>query len=170
MKKLGEGRTILTLLLLGFALYFVVAALAYGRNSRIFPMAIGIPTLILIALTLAAVWKPRLLRGAEVSFGALSSGILSVSQETEEGGVPTIRVVRMLGWLTFALVSIALVGFSMAVPVYILLFGWIEGRAGWRPCILTALVSWAFIVGYFDLFMKFKMFKGVLFGDQLPFL
>ncbi len=81
-----------------------------------------------------------------------------------------MRVVRTLGWLFFALASIALVGFSVAIPIYILLFGRIEGRARWHPCILTALVSWAFIVGYFDLFMKFKMFRGVLFGDQLPLL
>jgi hypothetical protein len=170
VKKLGEGRTILILLLLGFALYFVVTALGYGRNSRIFPMAIGIPTVILLALAFIGVWKPGLLRGAEVDFGAPSGGALSEPEEAEEGDVPAMRVVRMLGWLFFALASIALVGFSVAVPIYILLFGRIEGRARWRACTLTALVSWAFIVGYFDLFMKFKMFRGVLFGDQLPLL
>jgi hypothetical protein len=170
VRKAGEGRTILTLLLLGFALYFVVTALGYGRNSRIFPMAIGIPTLILMALALAAVWKPGLLRGAEVNLGAPSSVALAVSEEAEEGSVPAMRVVRMLGWLVFALASIALVGFSVAVPIYVLLFGRLEGRAGWRASVLAALVSWAFIVGYFDLFMKFKMFRGVLFGDQLPLL
>ena len=170
MKKLGEGRTILTLLLLGFALYFVASALGYGRNSRIFPMAIGVPTVILLALALAAVWKPGLLRGAEVNFGVPSSGALAESEDAVEGSVPVMRVVRTLGWLLFALASIALVGFSVAVPVYILLFGWIEGRARWRACVITALVTWAFIVGYFDLFMQFKMFRGVLFGAALPLL
>jgi len=170
VKKLGEGRTILTLLLLGFALYFVVAAFGYGRNSRIFPMAIGIPTLILMALALVTVWKPGLFRGAEVDFGVPSSGALSELEEPEGSSVPAMRVLRMLGWLLFALASIALAGFSVAVPIYVLLFGRIEGRASWRVCILTALISWIFIVGYFDLFMKFKMFRGVLFGDQLPLL
>ncbi len=67
-------REFLKLLLLGFALYFVVTALGYGRNSRIFPMAIGIPTVILLALAFIGVWKPGLLRGAEVDFGAPSGG------------------------------------------------------------------------------------------------
>ena len=44
MSKLGEGRTILVILLVGLALYFTVAAFGYGPRSRLFPIAIGIPT------------------------------------------------------------------------------------------------------------------------------
>lgn len=170
MSKLGEGRTILAILLLGFALYFVVAALDYGKNSRLFPVAIGVPTAILTALTLAALWRPGLLRRAEVNFGAPAAEALSAGPD--EGWEPTsaTRVLRILGWLFLALVGVGLVGFSVAVPIYILLFSRLEGRASWRASLLTALITGAFIVGYFDLFMQFKMFRGVLFGDILPAL
>jgi len=166
VSKLREGRTILLILVLGFALYFVGAALGYGRNSRIFPLAIGIPTVILAALALAGVWKPGLLLGVEVQFAGSSTGTL----ETPPEGDPPLSVLRVVGWLLLAAAGIAVLGFSVTVPVYVLLFARIEGRASWVLCILIAVASWAFIVGYFDFFMKFRMFRGVLFGDALPLL
>jgi hypothetical protein len=50
----------------------------------------------------------------------------------------------------------------------VLVFARCEGRANWLPAILVALFTWAFVVGYFELFMQFGMFRGVLFGDMLP--
>ena len=168
MSRLREGRTILTMLLLVFALYFLILGMGYGRNSRIFPLAVGIPTVILMALTLAAVWRPDLLRGADVHLAGLSTG--AGEEEIEENDHPPGRVLRMVGWLVLAGVGIALVGFRVTVPIYILLFSRIEGRAGWVSAILLALLCWAFIVGYFDLFMRLEMFKGILFGAALPVL
>ena len=171
MNRLREGRTILTLLLFGFALYFVVAGWTYGRNSRIFPLAIGIPTVILMALMLADVWRPGLLRGADVHLAGLSSSTLDPGEEEiEKDSHPPGTVLRMLGWLLLAGVGIALIGFHVAVPVYILLFGRLEGRSSWVSAVLLALLCWAFIIGYFDLFMRFGMFRGILFGAELPVL
>lgn len=171
MSKLREGRTIFMVLLVALALYFVIAALGYGRNSRIFPLAIGIPTAVLTALALAGVWKPALLLGADVQFAGSSSGTPdSPPEESEEAGDPPLAVLRIVGWLLLAMAGIAIFGFSVTVPIYVLLFGRLEGRASWVLCILSAVASWAFIVGYFDLFMKFRMFRGVLFGDNLPVL
>ena len=174
MSRLREGRTILTILLLVFALYFLILGMGYGRNSRIFPLAVGIPTVILMALTLWAVWRPDLLRGADVHLAGLSTGAgeeeIEEVEEIEENRYAPGRVLRMVGWLLLAGVGIALVGFRVTVPVYILLFSRIEGRAGWVSAVLLALLCWAFIVGYFDLFMRLEMFKGILFGAALPVL
>jgi len=62
MGRMLEGRTILTILMLAFELYVVAVGFGYGPNSRIFPMGIGIPTLILTIVALVAVWRPGLLR------------------------------------------------------------------------------------------------------------
>ena len=167
MSRLSEGRTVLLIFLLALTLYFFVTALDYGRNSRIFPLAIGIPTAILGALSLCAVWKPGLLARADVHFGV--SRTVEGPELAAAGDAPT-RVLGMLGWLLLPIVGIGLVGFSATTPIYILLFGRLGGRVGWKACLLAAVVSWVFIVGYFDLFMKFRMFRGVLFGDTLPLL
>ena len=51
MKKLLEGAMILNLFMLVFTLYCVILALGYGRNSRMFPLAIGRPTAVLLPLS-----------------------------------------------------------------------------------------------------------------------
>lgn len=167
MKKLLESCTILTLLLLAFELYVVVLGSTYGSNSRIFPLGIGIPTLVLTALVLLSVWRPEILRSAEVHLSS-SSSETPVPDGEEAGSEPAMRVLRMVIWLVLICLGIAFLGFRVAVLVYIVLFGRFEGRASWLACMLVGFFSWAFVVGYFELFMKFSMFKGVLFGDLLP--
>lgn len=169
MSKLREGRTIVTFFLLGLALYFLIEGLGYGRNSRIFPLAVGIPTVILTALTLIAVWRPSAIKWADVHLGASSAGAEGKDPEgKEETNYPSAYALRMIGWLILGAVGIGFFGFRVAVPIYIALFGRLEGRASWLPSILVGVLCWAFIIGYFELFMKFSMFKGVLFGDLLP--
>ena len=167
MKKLLEGATILNLVMLVFTLYCVLLALGYGRNSRMFPLAIGIPTAVLLALSIVAVWKPSILRGADVHLGDSSANEPIVDEIREAKHAPS-HVATMIGWLILAAVGIGLIGFRFAVPLFVLLFARFEGRANWLSAILVAIITWAFVVGYFELFMKFGMFRGVLFGDMLP--
>jgi len=167
MKKLLEGATILNLLMLVFALYCVILALGYGRNSRMFPLAIGIPTAVLLALSIVAVWKPSILRGADVHLGDSSANEPNVDEIREAKHAPS-HVAAMIGWLILAAVGIGLIGFRFAVPLFVLLFARFEGRANWLSAILVALITWAFVVGYFELFMKFGMFRGLFFGEMLP--
>ncbi|MBI1997105.1 MAG: tripartite tricarboxylate transporter TctB family protein [Deltaproteobacteria bacterium] len=167
MKKLLEGATILNLVMLVFTLYCVILALGYGRNSRMFPLAIGIPTAVLVALSILAVWKPSILRGADVHLGDSSANEPNIDEIREAKYAPS-HVAALIGWLILAAVAILLIGFRFAVPLFVLLFARFEGRANWLPAILVALFTWAFVVGYFELFMKFGMFRGVVFGDILP--
>jgi hypothetical protein len=167
MKKLLEGATILNLVMLVFTLYCVILALGYGRNSRMFPLAIGIPTAILLALSIVAVWKPAILRGADVHLADSSANEPNIDEIREAQHAPS-HVAAMIGWLILAAVAIGLIGFRFAVPLFVLLFARFEGWAKWLAAMLVALFTWAFVVGYFELFMKFGMFRGVLFGDMLP--
>lgn len=167
MKKLLEGTTILNLTMLGFTLYCVILAFGYGPNSRIFPLAIGTPTAVLLVVTILALWKPGVLKGADVHLGSSPSSEPSPEGVDDTTYAPA-HVAAMIGWLLFAALAIGLIGFRFGVPLFVLLFARFEGRANWLPTILVALVTWAFVVGYFDLFMNFSMFRGVLFGEMLP--
>jgi hypothetical protein len=167
VKKLLEGRTFLNLIMLGFALYCVARALGYGPNSRIFPLVIGIPTAVLLGLSTLAVWKPSLLRGTDVTLRSSSTAEPNMDEAENEKYAP-LHIAAMIGWLLFAAAAIGLVGFRVAVPLFIVLFGRLEGRVGWAAIICVALFTSAFTVGYFEMFMKFAMFRGIWFGDMLP--
>jgi hypothetical protein len=114
-----------------------------------------------------AVWKPSILRGADVTLGGSSTAEPDMDEGGDEKHTP-LHIAAMIGWLLFAAAAIGLVGFRFAVPLFIVLFGRLEGRAGWPAAICVALFTWTFIVGYFEMFMKFAMFRGILFGDMLP--
>jgi hypothetical protein len=146
-------------LLLGLALYFVFAGLGYGPNSRIFPVSIGIVTAVLIILDLASLWAPSLFFKAETPV-----------TEAQRVGYSGARLVTMVSWLLTSALGVGLVGFGITVPVFIVLFGRIEGRASWTTCVLIAAVFFVFVVGYFEFFMRIRMFRGILFGDLLPLL
>lgn len=169
MSKLLSGRAILTILLLGFSLYFVVVGYGYGPNSRIFPVGVGVPTAILMAIALVGIWKPNFVRWAEVQFGDDPSGTeRSVTEKRRRVGLPVLRLLRMLGWLLLANVAVALFGFQVALPLFIALFSRVEGHTRWGVCILVGVLSWTFMIGYFDLLMDSRLFRGILFGDLLP--
>lgn len=163
-----ESRSLVGIFLLFFILYFVISALGYGPKSRLFPLTIGIPTALLAALSLISIWRPNVLTWANVRFGGSSSPEDLPAPDGQEETPSAKSFLRMTAWLFFSALAIGLVGFRIAVPLYILLFSRFEGGAKWTASILVAAVTLAFILGYFDLFMQFSMFKGVLFGDQLP--
>ena len=170
MRKLSEGRIILLILLLGCALYFVFAGLGYGRNSRLFPVAVGTVTAVLILLDLASLWASGLVSRTGVGAGGSGRTEVPSLTEREEVGYSGARLMRMVGWLLGSALGVGLVGFALTVPVFIVSFGRVEGRASWVACLLTAVVFFIFIVGYFEFFMRIRMFRGVLFGDLLPLL
>lgn len=153
--------------MLGFALYCLVAGASYGHNSRIFPIAIGIPTVLLLMLCIIGVWNPAILKGADVHLGGAPVDEPNVDQ-VDQAKYEAAHVAAMIGWLIFAGVAIALIGFRFAVPLFVLLFGRFEGRANWLAAALVAFFTWVFIIGYFDMFMHFEMFRGIVFGDLLP--
>jgi hypothetical protein len=167
MKKLLEGATVLNVAMLGFALYCVILALGYGRNSRMFPLALGIPTAVLLALSIVALWKPSILRGADVHLGESSAGEPNIDELRQAKYAPS-HVAALIGWLVVAAMAIGLIGFRFAVPLFVLLFARFEGRTHWLPAILVTLFTSAFVIGYFELFMKFGMFRGIFFGEMLP--
>jgi hypothetical protein len=168
VKKLLEGRTMLTVFLLGLSLYFVVLGYGYGPNSRLFPVTIGVPTAILVGILLVSVWKPRLLRRADVDLGDAVLGTGSLGAEEGVTQAKASAVWRMIGWLLLANLGVGLVGFRFMVPLFVALFARLEGKAAWSVSVIVAALSWAFMVGYFDLLMDARMFRGILFGDLLP--
>lgn len=168
MKKLLEGRTVLTVFLLGLSLYFVVLGYGYGRNSRLFPVTIGVPTAFLVGILLVSVWKPRFLRRADVDLGdaVLETGGPAAGEQMAQAKASAVW--RMIGWLILANLGVALVGFRFTIPLFVALFARLEGKAAWSVCAVVAALSWAFMAGYFDLLMNARMFRGILFGDLLP--
>jgi hypothetical protein len=99
--------------------------------------------------------------------GESSAGEPNIDELRQAKYAPS-HVAALIGWLVVAAMAIGLIGFRFAVPLFVLLFARFEGRTHWLPAILVTLFTSAFVIGYFELFMKFGMFRGIFFGEMLP--
>jgi hypothetical protein len=134
-KGAAIGLSIVVLLVSGYAVF---AATAWPWKAALFPLAIGIPLFCLAATEL--LWA---------LFGAAPQ---SSPNEAELSTDPAARrrVLRTTGWMLGFLAAIALLGFPIAVPLFVFLYLKLEGREGWILSIaLTAAVAAAFH-GLFD--------------------
>jgi hypothetical protein len=114
-----------------------LAALDWPLKAKLFPMVIGIPLFFLAA--------------AEVAWILLSK---TPEEKTAQAEIsPAIARRRSLlgaGWILGLLASVVLLGFPIAVPLFVFLYLKLQGREGWVISIAIALGTWGLFYGLFD--------------------
>lgn len=113
----------------------------FGYRAGLFPWAIGFPVLALalVQLGLDIAGKTKFREVSESEFA-----------ENLPQDVQRRRTAVIIGWIFGFYIAIWLLGFSLAVPVMIILYLKIAGREKWPIAILLALIAWGFFYGLFD--------------------
>jgi putative tricarboxylic transport membrane protein len=128
-----------------------IAALDWPLKAKLFPMVIGIPLFCLAA--------------AEVAWILLSK---TPEEKTAEDGVPPEvarrRSLLAAGWILGLLASVVLLGFPVAVPLFVLLYLKLQGREGWGISIAITLGMWGLFYGLFDRLLHLPFPPGWLFS------
>jgi hypothetical protein len=121
--------------------YGVIAAWAWPWKASLFPVAIGIPVFCLAAIEALWVVLGRTERGETKDF--------HFSHDLPEREVLK-RTGMAAGWIFGFLATILLLGFPLAVPLFVFLYLKLQGQEGWIfSAVFTALV-WVFFYGLFD--------------------
>ena len=152
-----------TLLLLGFVLVIILMSFGYDRETRLMPLLIGIPTLLLIALQALLQFYPNLQHRFEIDiFSPAGSSKEKKRGQENKGGLlfPVFLVF-------FYFILLLFFGFLVATPVYLLVFFRLQGKLSWLKCISTAGIAWLLLYLVFSVGMKFILFEGLLFGGRL---
>jgi hypothetical protein len=125
----------------------------FGFRAGLFPWAIGIPVLALSLLQLV------LQLAGKAKLGGRETG--------PEVDLPTRvafrRSLEMIAWILAFYVVIWLLGFSYAFPVSTLLYLKSAGREKWPITLFLSFVSWAFVYGLFDHYLRIPFPEGKLF-------
>ena len=119
--------------------YGVFAASAWPWKAALFPLAIGIPMFCLAATEL--LWA--LLGAPEQTADAAE-----LEPTTIEGA--DRRIAGAAGWMLGFFAAIALLGFPLAVPLFLLLYLRLQGGEGWVLSISVTAAVWAVFYGLFD--------------------
>jgi len=121
--------------------YGVIAAWAWPWKASLFPLVIGIPVFVLSAAE--ALW---------VLLGTTERGEIKdfqIAQDVPER-VALGRTANAAGWIVGFFAAIVLLGFPVAVPLFVFLYFKLEGREGWIFSAVFTAVIWVFFYGLFD--------------------
>lgn len=137
----------------------VYSAEDWQFQARLFPMAIGIPTVLLCLFQVAMDLTKK--EGDEA---------VRVMDLPVDRSVPVSVVIRratnIFGWIMGLFAGIWLIGFVVSVPLFILLYLLIQAREPWRVAVTYSLIMLLFLVGVFELVLHIPWPPGVFNGAQ----
>ncbi len=138
----------LALAIMAVSAYGIITALAWPLKAKLFPLVISIPLFMLAAAE--AVWvlfdRPARPPAEPASADAMR------------------RTLVATGWAVGFFAAIVLLGFTVAVPLLLLIYLRFQGRESWLFTIaFTAVVSGSFY-GLFDLLLHLPFPAGWLFS------
>ena len=142
------GLSVVVMLASGYAVF---AATAWPWKAALFPLAIGIPLFCLATTELLWAWF-----GAEKTRDSME---LALSTDPVAGR----RVVLAAGWMLAFFAAIVLLGFMIAVPLFLFLYLKLQAREGWPMSIGLTLIVFAGFYGLFDALLHLPFPAGVLF-------
>jgi len=136
-------RSLFSLMLMAVAAYAVFKARHWSFKASLFPFATGIP-LFVLAGTLFAL---------EFFGGDESTSGPAVEIELSTDVDPTVarrRIVGILAWIAGFIVLVFLVGFPIAVPVFIFFYLLLQSRVGWLLSVSLTTTAWLCFYGLFQ--------------------
>jgi hypothetical protein len=133
--------------------YGVIAASAWPWKAALFPLVIGIPLFCLAATEVLWVLFGRPEAKGEAMEFQLSTGAGSLRRTA-------VAVAWMLGFFA----AIVLLGFPIAVPLFVLLYLKLQGGEGWVLSIVMTLVVWGIFYALFDRLLHLPFPAGWFFG------
>jgi hypothetical protein len=134
----------------GWAVY---AATAWPWKAALFPIAIGVPVFCLAAAEVLCVF-----------FGSVTSERAMDFQMSADVPAPVAkrRAALAAAWMIGFFALIALVGFPVAVPLFVLLYLKLQGRESWVFSIIFSAAVWGFFYAVFQRLLNLPFPQGWL--------
>ncbi len=165
MLKLDEKAAFTVLLLLGTTGLLYVSASLSGP-ARLVPLAVLVPTLLLLGLQTALDLTPDLAEAWSRLFRKNAFG-LGAATATGDGlgrgeARPRQRELSAFGWLAGLLSLLMLVGLAPALPLFTLAYLKHQARERWPLALGMAGAVWVVVHGIFVQLLGARLYEGLL--------
>lgn len=149
-KSASIGLSLAVMLVSGYAVF---AASAWPWKAALFPLVIGIP-LFCLATT-------------ELLWALVGAAPPSAAHEIElsTDAAARKRVLQVAGWMLGFFAAIALLGFPVAVPLFVFLYLKLQGGEGWIMTIVVTAATAAVFYGLFDALLHLPFPAGWLWSS-----
>jgi Tripartite tricarboxylate transporter TctB family len=150
-----SGRAVFSLFLVAVAAVAVGLAWRWPFKAAFFPLAVGLPL-----LALASVQLVLDLRGRGQPAAGPAVDLEFASEVPPE--VARRRAGRLFAWIAGFIALVFLVGFPIAVPVFMGAYLLSQRAAAWWLSLGLAAVAWAFFHGVFQWLLRLPFEPGWL--------
>jgi hypothetical protein len=150
-----KGNLLFSLFLILVAGYAALSASHWSFKTGFFPLAISIPLLILVILNLVL----EFVGGAEKARGP------AVDTEFTNDVAPEVarrRVVETFSWIAGFILLVFLVGFPVAVPLFLVSYLAIQSQVGWLLSASLTVITWGFFNFLFQRLLNLQFEAGVI--------
>lgn len=150
-----RGHVFFSVFLILVAGYAVYSASHWSFKTGFFPLAIGIP---LILLALAHLFLE--LFGAPEKIGGPS-----VEAEFSNEVAPAVgrrRVIAIFSWIAGFILLVYLVGFPLAVPLFIFFYLKTQSQVSWSSSIALTAAAWGFFYFVFQRVVHLQFEDGLI--------
>ena len=140
-----SGKAWMSLAIMLIAAGVVISALRWPFKAALFPAVVGFPLFILSAIQFvkSAFLAESYGKGAVIDFKL---------SEMEDKALEKKRTVRIIFWILGFFFMVLLIGFPVAVPLFVFLYMKLQGKEKWVTSVLLAFAAW---LAFYGLFVKF---------------
>ena len=142
-----DGRTSMSLVMLAIFVSMVAVASTYPEETRLLPLVIGIPGIVLCLVQVAIDGMAAKRRRAEAALSPSSKAI---------------REVVLLGWFLGFLLAVLCFGFLIAAPVMIFAFLYFDQHEPLRLAAIMAAAGLAVLYFVFETLLELILFNGLI--------
>ena len=147
-----SGRAIMSFCIMLVGAGVCVNALAWPFKAALFPMIVGVPVFGLAMIDF--------LYAASEKEGRKASGIDFTFSEDVDKRLERKRTASIFLWTLGFFFFVLLVGFPIAVPLFVLAYLKLQGKEGWTITIATMLITWGAFYGLFVWFLNVPFMEG----------
>jgi Tripartite tricarboxylate transporter TctB family len=150
-----KANALFSLFLAAVAAYAIAAALSWPFKAALFPLVMGIP---LLLLALAQLFLD--LRGEA---GAADGSAVELQPGADVAPeIARRRTAAIFAWMAAFVVLVLLLGFPLAVPLFVFSYLVVQSAAGWGLSIALTAAAWGFFHGLFERLLHLPFDTGLV--------
>lgn len=160
-----------TLFAIGMLVFFAVLLAytpRYAADSQLFPLVIGIPAVVMLGGLLLVQFSSRLQKVIDNFATTNPFELEELEQLDTEGSTESIsiierrkKVMTISTWTIVLFLFVELVGFLIAIFVFLLGFYRYQAREGWIRSLGYTIIIWAMIYIIFEVVMNTTLYRGL---------
>jgi hypothetical protein len=147
-----SGRAVMSGCIMLVGAGVVIQALQWPFKAALFPTIVGIPVFLLgMADFLINIFEKEKKEGATIDFKFSEGADKKIEKQ---------RTLSIFLWILGFFFLVLLVGFAVAVPLFVFFYLKLQARVGWVLVIVNTLVTWGIFYGLFVWFLNVPFMEG----------